>query len=1338
MGQSNDKTNAVSNTPLDVDTRTLPPSDSENYYDASSSIVVPFDANQFQTLQDLISHIQRSNEDEEYIRGILQQVREQKPELLSHISHWGEILTGCHEYALLIREALLLSNPPSMIKSVEDITLLRRFFLSSADYLFIINNVLHLIPTLTDLYRVIATFPEDRQDPIKLEFQRDTIERKLQQGNFSPEMRIILNLIWSETMRASNSLPNLNNDRSKALLNLAMKEEALLTCDETSILMIRCINTGNDNERTKLIKNFLANRDRRVTRSPIGYTAQPNSPTNELCRKIADAINDHYIETTENGVTRKVKSNRRMYELLMPSLKITGVYTTSDDDNSKDDLPPYHEVILSDDLLFGKEVNGTVAGKLIHVKPLLAENDPLILLHVLFHCDLQKLETISILMQSKKTQRAIQKMIEFVKSTLESGEALRVIAYYSKGPAWSYIQSLKKLDEEALLDDVTIETKLKKLTADLRAGGDTKHKTRMGNKELARFEERVGDEKMAGLPATLGIDAFHIWWNALDPEIKKELETHLPSLASARNSMNPKFIGNCVEATSTGLETQLSKLANLNITTSSIGTINISTYRPFRRDNTAAASKKITGQHQAMAEDANSQGSDPIGTYPNSLLIIIAQRIYETNKKEQEFFNFFSLLENNMRGVVLTAILKRNPPSATIYEWMDDLIEYVKLEIKRHNDSSSTRVEISLANFYVVILNFIRGLSLPINSQLTQHLKNYVFTQHPTAFTFINMKEFLELMNDDLIPASHATKYTFSRYFIHRIPILFQTMADCQHIQYFTQTLAQVYNVFFHLKSKRIITSLHDLVMIVDHITYSAEDQKGTIDERKASAYLYFIDIKDTLITIAADLSYLTKFIIQPTDQMAEKFGKTTLGLILTEDNPEPVVKLFAANMHLLPTIENFNQATQGYPVKWKRAAFNYWLENNPIPVLFTWQRFQDLVSLWPEIQAVYTAKLLEKADIMFSSVGNLQQLSTFATILTSANIATIFTKIKSKTPAIISTYTDLTTATRGYPQEWQHAARGVFVELVADDIISRVTTHNIDRATVRTELSQLSRFQSLTPAQVTAIFTKVITIEPPIIDTFDDLQAATANYRPDLQQAAYSLFMESLADKITEPQQCNKLKVLTAEQIQGVFSQIKTKKEWHVTNIQAATREFSAEQKLAAFVGYAEDITKLARWGYQLALIFNSKEDIKCITTSPELTNAMAQLINKTFAKVYEALYILDGNFRLFNPDFLEKIRQANSLLPQYQPQQTLIAVVLTHISVDKDSRSAKLWEIIGQHGNDNQTLFEQVHQIARERQSKGLYYLWGSNPLTATDLTNETRLSPIEQQAKTVIFRR
>ena len=1320
MGRLGDKINEVS--------------DDEGYYDGPAFY---FDINRIQTLQDLISYLQHSDENKDDIHKFLQQVREQKPDLLSHISHWWQILTARPEHTFIICDAFLLSNPPSLITSVDDIALLGQIPLKTTDYVSIINNVLHLVPTCSDLYRVIATFRDEDQQQIKLGFQPETITAtaKLKQENCSPVMQGILTLIWSESMRILNSLLNLNNDRSKELLELALSEEALATCDEIPILMIRCINATDDAEIIKLIKSFLANRDRRVTRSPIGYTAQPNSPTNELCRKIADAINDHYIETTENGVTRKVKSNRGMYELLTPSLKITGVYTTSDDDNSKDDLPPYYEVILSDDLLFGKEVNGTVAGKLIHVKPLLAENDPLILLHVLFHCDLQKLEAISILMQSKKTQRAIQKMIEFVKSTLESGEALRVIAYYSKGPAWSYIQSLKKLDEEALLDDVTIETKLRKLIADLRDGGNDKHETRMRNKELAKFEEYAGGERMAGLPATLGIDAFYIWWNALDPEIKKELETHLPSLEKTRNSNNPKAIGECVELTYADLESQVSRLAQKNIFIIPIAAaINISTYRPFRRDNTTAVSKRITVQHQAMAEDTTSQGSDPISTYSDSLLIIIAQRIYEPNKQEQKFFNFFSLLDNNMREIVLRAVLKRKPHPDNLDNWIFFLTNDVEQKIRRSKDPS-LNININITNFYIIILNTIKNLNLHVNSQFIKRLKNFVFITHPTAFIFSNMSEFLVLMNDALDYISD--NYEFSRKFIHRVPIFFQTMADCEHIRYLTQNTGQVHEVFFHLKNKRIITCLRDLATVVGGITYSGEYQKGTVFDRRVSAYLYFIDIKSVLITTAMDLSFLTKFIIQPTDQMAEKFGKTTLGLILTVDNPEPVVKLFAAKMHLLPTIENFNQATQGYPVKWKRAAFNYWLENNPTPVLFTWQRFQDLVSLWPEIQAVYTAKLLEKADIMFSSVGNLQQLSTFATILTSANIATIFTKIKSKTPAIISTYTDLTTATRGYPQEWQHAARGVFVELVADDIINRVTTHNIDRATVRTELSQLSRFQSLTPAQVTAIFTKVITIEPPIIDTFDDLQAATANYRPDLQQAAYSLFMESLADKITEPQQCNKLKVLTAEQIQGVFSQIKTKKEWHVTNIQAATREFSAEQKLAAFVGYAEDITKLARWGYQLALIFNSKEDIKCITTSPELTNAMTQLINKIFAKVYEALYILDANFRFFNPDFLEQIRQANSLLPQYQPQQTLIAVVLTHVSSDKDNRSAKLWEIIGQYGNDNQALFAQVHQMARERQNKGLYYLWGGNPLT-TDLTNETQLLPIERQAKAAIFRR
>jgi len=1322
MGRLGDKINEVS--------------DDEGYYDGPAFY---FDINRIQTLQDLISYLQHSDENKDDIHKFLQQVREQKPDLLSHISHWWQILTARPEHTFIICDAFLLSNPPSLITSVDDIALLGQIPLKTTDYVSIINNVLHLVPTCSDLYRVIATFRDEDQQQIKLGFQPETITAtaKLKQENCSPVMQGILTLIWSESMRILNSLLNLNNDRSKELLELALSEEALATCDEIPILMIRCINATDDAEIIKLIKSFLANRDRRVTRSPIGYTAQPNSPANELCRKIADAINDHYIETTENGVTRKVKSNRGMYELLTPSLKITGVYTTSDDDNSKDDLPPYYEVILSDDLLFGKEVNGTVAGKLIHVKPLLAENDPLILLHVLFHCDLQKLEAISILMQSKKTQRAIQKMIEFVKSTLESGEALRVITYYSKGPAWSYIQSLKKLDEEALLDDVTIETKLRKLIADLRDGGNDKHETRMRNKELAKFEEYAGGERMAGLPATLGIDAFYIWWNALDPEIKKELETHLPSLEKTRNSNNPKAIGECVELTYADLESQVSRLAQKNIFIIPIAAaINISTYRPFRRDNTTAVSKRITVQHQAMAEDTTSQGSDPISTYSDSLLIIIAQRIYEPNKQEQKFFNFFSLLDNNMREIVLRAVLKRKPHPDNLDNWIFFLTNDVEQKIRRSKDPS-LNININITNFYIIILNTIKNLNLHVNSQFIKRLKNFVFITHPTAFIFSNMSEFLVLMNDALDYISD--NYEFSRKFIHRVPIFFQTMADCEHIRYLTQNTGQVHEVFFHLKNKRIITCLRDLATVVNGITYFPEYQKDSdsIYERRANAYLHFIDIKSVLITTTTDLSYLTKFIIQPTEQLIEKFGKATIELILTEDNPEPVVKLFAANMHLLPTLESFNQATQGYPVKWKKAAFIYWLENNQPSVTLTWQQLQNLISLFPEAQAVYIAKLLEKADVMISSVGNLQQLSAFTTILTSANITTIFIKIKPKTPTIISTYTDLTAATRNYPEEWQHAVRGVFVELVADDIISRVTTNKIDSATARTEIEQLSRFESLTPVQVTAIFTKVIAIELPIIDTLTDLQAATVNYRTDLQQAVYFLFAGSFADKITAPQQCNNLKILTAAQIQSVFAQIKMKKEWQIRDIQTATEKFSADQKLAAFVGFSGGVRELGNWGYQLALIFNSKEDIKCITASPALTNAMAQLINKIFAKAYEALYILDANFRLFSPDFLEKIRQANSLLPQYQPQQTLIAVVLTHVSSDKDNRSAKLWEIIGQYGNDNQALFAQVHQMARERQNKGLYYLWGGNPLT-TDLTNETQLLPIERQAKAAIFRR
>ena len=964
-------------------------------------------------------------------------------------------------------------------------------------------------------------------------------------------IKTVLELILSETERLKAQTKD-TAEVNQTLPNFVTHSEAQITLDEILALLIQCLSAANDTERLHLIEQFLANRDRRVTRTPIGYTAQPTSPANELCRKIAVAICDNTIEIVDQGKTQKKQPNRRLYKLLMPSLNITDVYFPYAAHTDEDDLPPYNEVILDDDLLSGQKANGIVTGKIIHVKSLIASMDPMLALHLLFDCDVEKLESISEKILSKKTKAAIQKELDRVKNKPTLSEITRIKDYYSEGPTKQYVKLLNKLAASAQFANVTIVTKLRKLISHLIGGGDDYVVYRRQNKEYAKHEQ-VG---IAGLPATLGIVEFQEWWNAMDLDHteKARLIRHFSAINHLRQ--HQKTLGHCVQETAGELANQIVSFGHARITLPSGITTDIHSYYPFAQQSGSSSSQEITTQRRTIIDD-NTQGHDHISTYPESLLMIIAKRKYQSNV----FFNFFALLENNMRAVVLKDFLASENQRLQPDNWTDQLIKLIIFIEKAIQAAFITELSkiINLANFYVVILSTLQELHLTdrVPHRTITAIKNYVFLNHPNAFTFKNMTEFLQLMHQAV--ALGLSCGQFARHFIHRIPQLFQTIEDCEHINHFTQTQAQVHTVFLHLKNKRIITSLAQLSAIIDRISYyNALSPASNIANRKAQAYLYFIDIKNTLITTAKDFPYLAKFIIQPTAGLSNTFGAITLDQLLSAENPEPVVRLFAQHHHLVPTFASLVAATQDYPLAWRQAVF------------------------------------------------------------------------------------------------------------------MNETT-------------------------------------------------------------------KSLVKKISNAWECKELKILSPEQIRVIFAQIKTQKNWNITDLQTATKEFSAEQRLTAFVGYAGGFRELANWGYQLARIFNNKEDINFIITSPELIYAMTQLINGIFAKAYESLHILDANFRFFNPNFLEQIRQANSLLPQYQPQQTLIAVVLTHVSADKDNRSARLWEIIGKYGNDNQALFAQVHQIARERQSKGLYYLWSSNPLTATALTAETTLlTPIEQQAKTAIFRR
>jgi len=966
----------------------------------------------------------------------------------------------------------------------------------------------------------------------------------------SPGIKTTLELILWETERLKAQI-NDTADVNQTLLDFVTHNEAQITLDEIPILLTQCLSATNDTNRLQLIEQFLANRDRRVTRTPIGYTAQPTSPANELCRKIAVAICDNTIEVADKGKTQKTQPNHRLYKLLMPSLNITDVYFPYAAHTDEDDLPPYNEVILGDDLLSGHEVNGIVTGKIIHVKSLIAPIDSMLALHLLFGCDVEKLDQISEKILSKKTKAAIQKELGRVKNKPTLSEITRIKDYYSEGPTMQYIKLLNKLVASAQFANVTIAVKLGKLINDLIESGDTNASQRQQNAEYAKYEQ-VG---IAGLPATLGIIEFREWWNAmdLDQAEKARLLEHFSALRYIWP--HQKTLGNCVEHTANLLTNQLGNFGHTPITLPSGATTDIYSYYPFVQQHDSSSSQEITTQRRAIIDD-NTQGHDHISTYPESLLMIIAKRKYQA---KDVFFHFFALLENNMRAVVLKDFLVNENQRLQSIGLSNQLIQLMNFTQNAIQETLITNLSkiINIVNFYVVILSTLQELHFTdkVPDETIRQIKNYIFSNHPNALTFKNIAEFSQLMQE--ASSFGLSHYNFAKHFINRLPQLFQTIQDCGYIGYFTQTQDQVSTVFLYLKNKRIIPSLAYLSAVIDHICYyDAKNPASNIANRKAQAYLYFIDIKNTLITTARDFPYLAKFIIQPTAGLSTTFGAATLDQLLTAENPEPVVRLFVQHYHLFPTFASLVAATQGYPLAWRQAVF------------------------------------------------------------------------------------------------------------------MNETT-------------------------------------------------------------------ESLVKKISNAEECKELKILSPEQIRVIFAQIKTQKNWNITDLQTATKEFSAEQRLAAFVGYAGGFRKLANWEYQLARIFNSKEDINLITASPELTYAMTQLINGTFAKVYEALHVLDANFRFFNPDFLEQIRKTNSLSPQDHPQQTLIALVLTHISTDKNSRSAKLWEIIGQHGNDNQVLFAKVHELARERQSKGLYYLWSREPLGVKNLAVEANLTHIERQAKAALCR-
>jgi len=852
--------------------------------------------------------------------------------------------------------------------------------------------------------------------------------------------------------------------------------EASLTLVVESNTLLQTLSDAKIDEATALplIKAFLAKRDARVTRSPIGYTAQPETLANRLCEQIVDAI-------------CQGKTQRERYQLLMPSLGITGVYVAGDTPNNEGDLPAYREVILSDELLKEASSDGKSTGCIIHVAALLKETAFSLLLKLLFDLSFEQLDTISKAGDLGFKINALRKFFEKAQFTpLSVSETIRIKQFFpSKSAPGQYIAKLELLCNAMQLRPVSVCVMLQELIDGLIAGGD--------DQAEARRNDPSEEEEKAGKPATLAISAFMIWWNALPDDLKKELEALSTvtvvlqrELDELRKKSNEDL--ECVEIRADLLTRILS--LNKDYTIKCRQNARLDTYIPFEL-GTLARTKTQWQQSLDALTTASPLGQDAIISFPKVLIISISRPFYSNQESLHRLLYWW--LDNNQKEHVIDAYLTEHS-DPVIREW----ITHIYLN-SRFGSGTGTEKSKFFAIFLKVIQNHARTANnwkriLPFQDY--QHMVQLIGNNCPELLSFKNMDDFIEILNIIYHTTSNRYYYPilnememeFAKKFTSKIPILFKKQSDFQHIRYFAQTEKQVIALFAHLKKATYFDNLEALVTFVKQIPRNYQP----------IAYILFADRLSSLIKERSHLDYLVKFIID-----ARKFAQffqdsayeSLLKLLLTENDPTRVVALFDEKKALVPTLEELLYATgeYNYPVQWRKTLLTWWLTTTEI---------------------VFSIDFLQ-------SLGR----DPINHVIYGKDIEIIFNHIRCKHPSIIQTKADWQQATEKYSPQNQ---LGAFIG--AADIV----VESIDE--LKTLPRKLKTIDPISPLDIRNTYDNLQRKKPALISSLAALAQATARYNNEYRPAAYIGFAETWITFIPDYRDWEAINFLKPEEKTHVF----------------------------------------------------------------------------------------------------------------------------------------------------------------------------------------------------------
>lgn len=247
---------------------------------------------------------------------------------------------------------------------------------------------------------------------------------------------------------------------------------------------------------------FLKARDSEVTRTRLGYTAEPNSTANQLCKSIAEIIIQKKPDQRHADEPRQ--KNRELYRVLMPSLNILPLCAEMDHRwfYASEDLPDYGTFILSDALLAGRQ------GHLISYKSVITYSKELFLYANLFYSRAQA-NTLA-LPRNKRVM--FEKMCVSETPVLTPREMQRIREFHSHG------QHLLKVQDDQLIHGIDSTIPLQQLTiliAALRRGG--------------RSGGEGGTDMEAGRPAHSAVAAFFDYFNRLPEDLQRSLRACQPN-----------------------------------------------------------------------------------------------------------------------------------------------------------------------------------------------------------------------------------------------------------------------------------------------------------------------------------------------------------------------------------------------------------------------------------------------------------------------------------------------------------------------------------------------------------------------------------------------------------------------------------------------------------------------------------------------------------------------------------------------------------------------------------------------------------------------------------------